>query len=85
MLAAATRPVTAAKGLGYGVLLWVLMGIVFLPFLGWGLFGTGVTPKIAVATLVLHLLYGGVLGWGLDRRTLSGVGSTDPRAEQGAS
>lgn len=43
------------------------MQIMFLPFLGWGLFGTAITPKIAVATLVLHLVYGGVLGWPLDR------------------
>lgn len=84
VLAAAMRPVTVVKGLGYGVLLWVLMGVAALPYLGWGLFGAGVTPKIAVVTLILHLIYGGTLGWGLDRGT-SGVGSTDPRTEQGAS
>ena len=54
-------------GAAYGVLLWVLMGLVWLPYLGWGLFGTGVTPKIAVATLVLHLVYGITLGLLLGR------------------
>jgi len=34
---------------------------------GWGVFGTAITPKIAVATLVLHLIYGATLGWGLRR------------------
>lgn len=41
--------------------LWVLMGLVFLPLVGWGLFGLSITPRIAIATLVLHLFYGGTL------------------------
>jgi hypothetical protein len=53
-------------GFGWGVLLWLGMELVFLPLLGWGLFGSAITPRIAMATLVLHLIYGGVLGWGLD-------------------
>ncbi|HEY1573268.1 MAG TPA: DUF6789 family protein [Pseudonocardiaceae bacterium] len=67
VLAALTRRVTVARALGYAVLLWALMGLVWLPYLGWGLFGTGVTPKIALATLVLHLVYGLTLGLLLDR------------------
>lgn len=67
VLAALTQPVTLLKGLGWGLLLWVLMGVVFLPFVGWGLFGAAVTPQIAVATLVLHLVYGTTLGLLLDR------------------
>ena len=43
------------------------MGVVVLPLLGWGLFGTAITPRVAVATLLLHLVYGSVLGWSLDR------------------
>ena len=68
-LARVARPVTIRKGLALGVGLWILMQVAFLPFLGWGLFGTVITPKIAVATLVLHLVYGGVLGWTLGRDT----------------
>lgn len=67
LLARYTRPVTIAKGLGLGVVLWLFMQIIVLPFLGWGFFGTAITPKIAVATLVLHLIYGGTLGWLMDR------------------
>ncbi len=52
-------------GLVLGILLWVVMQVIVLPVIGWGIFGSGVTPKIAVATLVLHLVYGGVVGWGL--------------------
>lgn len=46
------------EGIGLGVGLWILMGVAFLPLLGWGLFGTGLDPRIAVATLVLHVVYG---------------------------
>lgn len=56
-------------GLGMGIFLWLIMEFIVLPLLGWGFFGTAVTPKIAVATLVLHLIYGGTLGWGLTRLT----------------
>lgn len=69
LLAETVRPVSIWNGLGFGVLLWVAMGVVFLPLLGWGVFGTAVTPKIAVATLVLHLIYGGTLGWVLAHKS----------------
>lgn len=68
VLARIVPRVTIWKGLALGAALWLLMQIVVLPFLGWGLFGTAVTPALAVATLVLHLIYGTVLGWGLDRK-----------------
>lgn len=54
-------------GLGWGGMLWLIMQVTVLPALGWGMFGVAVTPKIAVATLALHLAYGGILGWGLNR------------------
>ncbi len=38
-----------------------------LPYLGWGLFGTGITARIAAATVLLHLVYGTTLGLLLDR------------------
>lgn len=58
---------TIGKGLALGVFLWLLMQVVVLPLIGWGFFGTAITPKIAGATLVLHLVYGAALGWGLAR------------------
>lgn len=60
------------SGLLWGVLLWILMQVLVLPAIGWGFLGlaeTGFPPKIGVGTLVLHLVYGGILGWGLTRRT----------------
>jgi len=66
-LAALVRKATIGRGLLLGVGLWLIMQLLVLPWLGWGAFGAGRTPKIAVATLVLHLVYGAVLGWGLAR------------------
>lgn len=76
VLTRVARPVTIQKGLALGIGLWALMQVTFLPFLGWGLFGTAITPKIAVATLVLHLVYGGTLGWALDHNTSSTGGES---------
>ena len=67
LLAVWTPDVTIEKGLALGAGLWLLMQVAVLPLLGWGAFGLSVTPAIAVATLVLHLIYGGTLGWGLGR------------------
>lgn len=63
-------------GLLWGAILWFIMQVLVLPLIGWGAFGlsvTGFPPKIAVGTLVLHLIYGGILGWGVGR-------SADPPA-----
>lgn len=65
--AAVTRRVTIWRGIALGVFLWLIMQVFVLPFLGWGLFGTDQTPKIAVATLVLHLVYGATFGWLMSR------------------
>lgn len=81
ILAQSAEPVTIGTGLVFGVALWALMQVTFLPFLGWGFFGTAITPKIAVATLVLHLVYGGVLGWALDRGTPSASGESPTTAD----
>jgi hypothetical protein len=67
VLAAFTRPVTLWKGIALGIFLWLLMQVAVLPFLGWGAFGAAITPIIAVATLVLHLVYGATFGWLMDR------------------
>jgi len=47
----------------WGVVLWFIMQILVLPLIGWGIFGSAIDVKIAVATLVLHLVYGGLLSF----------------------
>jgi uncharacterized protein DUF6789 len=67
VLAALTRPATIWAGIALGVFLWFVVQGAVLPFLGWGVFGVTVDPRAAVATLILHLVYGATLGWLLDR------------------
>jgi hypothetical protein len=67
VLAMATYPVTVWKGVLLGIILWLLMQLFWLPFLGWGMFGVAVTPMIAGATLLLHVIYGATMGWLIDR------------------
>lgn len=77
-LFAAIEPVRAREGLALGAGLWIVMGLAFLPALGWGLFGTGLTPQIAVATLVLHLVYGATLAPAFEALTPSPSASEKP-------
>lgn len=67
VLALLSRRVTVPQGLALGFALWLIMQLIVLPFIGWGLFGTAITPRIAVGTLVLHLVYGGTFGALMDR------------------
>jgi len=68
VLFAAMQPVTIWKGMGLGMFLWLIMQLLVLPLLGWGAFGMAIDPRIAVATLILHLVYGVTLGWLADRK-----------------
>jgi uncharacterized membrane protein YagU involved in acid resistance len=52
----------AVKGLIFGALAWLAMMIIFMPLAGNGLFALSLGPQATVATLVLHLIYGVVLG-----------------------
>lgn len=68
---------STGKGIGLALGLWLFMMVVYSPIIGWGLFGFGDAgqlpadhplylepgPKYLVATLVLHLVYGTVIGW----------------------
>lgn len=67
LLATLTRRVTLRHGVALALFLWLIMQVVVLPFLGWGMFGTVHTIRIAAATLVLHLVYGVTLGLLMDR------------------
>jgi hypothetical protein len=64
LFAAFARPMTLVKGIGYGVLLWFIMQVIFLPWIGWSDFGLAHSPRggFAFYTLLLHLVYGLALG-----------------------
>ena len=50
------------KGILFGIGAWVLMMVVFQPMAGQGLFGINGGMVVPVMTLMLHLIYGAVLG-----------------------
>lgn len=56
--------------------LWVIAVVVFFPLVGWGLFGSAMTPKIAFAALGPHVLYGVVL-WAATRLVVRNQDNTD--------
>lgn len=51
------------KGMSFGVLAWLLMMIMPMPMAGAGLFGLGLGMMAPVMTLVLHVIFGAVLGY----------------------
>ncbi len=61
---------------GASAALWMIAVVVFFPLVGWGLFGSAVTPKIAVAALGPHVLFGVVL-WAGARLVFRAQGSGD--------
>lgn len=50
------------KGLVFGIGAWLLMMCIFLPMAGHGFFGMNVGMVIPMMALMLHLVYGAVLG-----------------------
>lgn len=50
------------KGLWFSVFAWLVMMVVIMPFAGAGLFSMEAGLIVPVVTLVLHLIYGAVLG-----------------------
>jgi len=50
------------KGLSFGVLAWMLMMVMVMPMAGAGFFGLSLGMMAPVITLILHLVYGAVLG-----------------------
>lgn len=51
------------KGIVFSVLAWLLMMLIPFPMAGAGLFGMKLGIMAPVMTLVLHLVWGAVLGW----------------------
>ncbi len=60
------QSMTLRNALILALFLWVVALVVFFPLIGWGLFGLGISPKLIIASVVPHLLFG-VFLWGLCR------------------
>lgn len=56
-----------SKGLAFSVLAWLLMMLIPMPMAGAGVFGLKLGVIAPVMTLILHLIWGAVLGTTHDR------------------
>lgn len=68
------------KALTFSVVAWLLMMVIVMPMAGQGLFAAHIGIMAAVATLVLHLVWG--LALGLIYQVLTGPASSAEKAYQ---
>ncbi|MDA7787607.1 hypothetical protein N8940_00050 [Sphingomonadaceae bacterium] len=50
------------KGIIFGIIDWLVMMVVIMPMAGAGFFGLDIGPPAPIMTLVLHVIFGAVLG-----------------------
>jgi hypothetical protein len=74
------RQLTFAAALTAGAVLWLVAGLVFTPFIGWGLFATGLSGKAAAAVAGTHLLFA-LFAWALCASAFTRV---DPQVDSKA-
>jgi len=55
------------RGILFGVATWLASMLLFMPAAGAGVFGLRIGVHLPIATLLLHLGYGALLGWLYDR------------------
>jgi len=53
---------STVRGIVLGIIGWLMMMIVLMPMMGAGLFAMNMGMMAAVATLILHVIFGAVLG-----------------------
>jgi hypothetical protein len=56
------RPAAWLQGIIFGIGAWLLMMVTFMPLAGSGLFGIKVGTVVPIGMLILHLIFGAVLG-----------------------
>lgn len=54
---------SVVKGISFGVLAWLIMMIGPMPMAGAGLFGLNFGIMAPIMTLMLHIIFGAVMGW----------------------
>lgn len=57
------------KGIAFGILAWFLMMLIPMPMAGAGLFGLKMGLMAPIMTLMLHMIYGAVLGFAFGKLT----------------
>ena len=66
------------KGMVLGVIGWLVMMLVAMPVMGAGIFASNLGIPVMIATLVLHLIFGAVLGFSFGK--ISGQSAARPAA-----
>lgn len=61
---------STTAGVILGILGWLVMMVVLMPMAGAGMFGMSMGIMAPMMTLVLHVIFGAVLGWVYGRLTL---------------
>lgn len=61
------------KGIVFGIAAWVIMMVAVMPMAGAGIFGMNMGMMAPVMTLVLHIIFGAVLGAVYQNRAQSGA------------
>lgn len=56
------RPARWLKGMIFGILAWLIMMLTLMPLAGFGFFGMKLGSSVPAGMLVLHLIFGAVLG-----------------------
>lgn len=51
------------KGFYFGIFAWLLMMFIFMPATDHGLFAAKLGFPVTIATLILHLVHGVIMGW----------------------
>lgn len=64
-----------ASGMLIGLVGWLIMMVMLMPMAGAGFFGMKMGVMAPIMTLILHLVFGAVLGWTYDRLTTSARGT----------
>ncbi|UVW30059.1 DUF6789 family protein [Massilia sp. H6] len=72
-IALVARPALGKSAVSTGLLIgfigWIIMMVMLMPMAGAGFFGMNMGIMAPVMTLILHLIFGAVLGWTYDRLT----------------
>lgn len=68
------------NGIVIGTIGWLIMMVTLMPMVGVGLFAMSMGMMAPVMTLVLHLIFGAVLGWTYGKLTAASPGMSPDRA-----
>ena len=59
----ATGAGNVMRGIAIGVVGWLIMMLMLMPMVGAGFFGLNMGVMAPMMTLILHIIFGAVLGW----------------------